>query len=212
MNKTNSPIDNAPTGNNPSDVEDELDIESGNQAAQSAADQAYQDYDREESPASEPETRDAEVLRLRREADAADKRVLQAQAEAENFRKRMRRDYEDQLKFASMPLVEEILQVRDNLIRAIEAAHTSADTPVAEGLREGVLMVVKQLDDTLGKYGVERIPAQGEEFDPNFHEAISQMPHPEIESGRVAHVATEGFRMHGRVIRPTQVVVSTGGE
>jgi molecular chaperone GrpE len=157
--------------------------------------------------ASEPETRDEEMDRLRVTAAEADKRVLMAQAEAENFRKRMRRDFEDQLKFAAVPLVIDILQVRDNLLRALEAAGTGSDSA---GLSEGVAMVVKQLDDTLAKYEVREIPAAGELFDPNFHEAISQMPSEDVESGLVAIVAQTGFQMHDRVIRPAQVVVSTG--
>jgi molecular chaperone GrpE len=155
---------------------------------------------------SEPETRDEEMERLRDTAEQADKRVLMAQAEAENFRKRMRRDFEDQLKFAALPMIAEILGVRDNLIRAIEAADGSADSA---GLKEGVQMVTKQLDDTLAKYGVREIPTEGELFDPNFHEAISQMP-GEAAAGMVAHVAVTGFQMHDRVVRPSQVVVSTG--
>ncbi len=182
------------------DDDTEFDDDMAGDQAATATDQAHESFDA-------PETRDEEMIRLHGEVEAADKRVLQAQAEAENFRKRMRRDYEDQLKFASIPLVGDILQVRDNLQRAIEAAGGSDSTA---GLRDGVTMVVKQLDDTLAKYGVEPIPAENEEFDPNYHEAISQMPHPEIESGNVAHVAVGGFRMHGRVIRPAQVVVSSG--
>jgi molecular chaperone GrpE len=156
---------------------------------------------------SEPETRDEEMDRLRVTAAEADKRVLMAQAEAENFRKRMRRDFEDQLKFAAVPLVIDILQVRDNLLRALEAAGTGSDSA---GLSEGVAMVVKQLDDTLAKYQVREIPAAGELFDPNFHEAISQMQSEDVESGLVAVVAQTGFQMHERVIRPAQVVVSSG--
>lgn len=182
------------------DDDTEFDGEVAGDETAAATDHAHESFDA-------PETRDEEMIRLRGEVNAADKRVLLAQADAENFRKRMRRDYEDQLKFASLPLVGDILQVRDNLQRAIEAA---GDGEATAGLRDGVTMVVKQLDDTLAKYGVEPIPAENQEFDPNYHEAISQMPHPEIASGHVAHVALSGFRMHGRVIRPTQVVVSTG--
>jgi molecular chaperone GrpE len=156
---------------------------------------------------SEPETRDEEMERLRAAADEADKRVLMAQAEAENFRKRMRRDFEDQLTFAAVPLVIDILQVRDNLLRAMEAADSASDSA---GLREGVAMVVKQLDDTLAKYQVREIPAEGELFDPNFHEAISHTPSNEVESGMIVVVAQTGFQMHDRVIRPSQVVVSSG--
>lgn len=156
------------------------------------------------------ETRDEEMMRLRGEVEEASKRVLQAQAEAENFRKRLRRDTEDQLKFAGMPLINDILQVRDNLLRAIDAASAAGDGESATGLTEGVSMVRKQLDDVLAKHAIKEIPTEGELFDPNFHEAISQMPHPEIPSGMVAHVATPGFQMHDRVVRPAQVVVSTG--
>lgn len=151
------------------------------------------------------ETRDEEMDRLREAADSADKRVLMAQAEAENFRKRMRRDMEDQLKFASLPLVNDILQVRDNLYRAMDAmTGEGADT-----MKAGVAIVAKQLDETLAKHHVKEIPAEGELFDPNFHEAISQMPSEQPE-GTIAHIAVTGFQMHDRVIRPTQVVVSTG--
>jgi molecular chaperone GrpE len=173
--------------------------------------------DQPHQPPTEPEpadaqsanvvTRDEEIEQLRATAEEADKRVLMAQAEAENFRKRMRRDFEDQLKFAAMPLVHDLLQVRDSLLRALEAADSTED---GTGLREGVAMVLKQFDDTLAKYGVREIPAEGELFDPNFHEAISQMPSDQHPAGTVAQVATIGFQMHDRVIRPSQVVVSTG--
>lgn len=153
------------------------------------------------------ETRDEEMERLRATAAEADKRVLMAQAEAENFRKRMRRDFEDQLKYAALPMVTDILQVRDNLIRALEAAENAADTA---GLKDGVAMVAKQLDDTLAKYAVVEIPAEGELFDPNFHEAISQMPSDAHPAGTVSHVAATGFQMHERVVRPSQVIVSSG--
>ena len=178
------------------------DAEAGND--EQSADEALLD----ESVVEVPETRDEEMERLRSAAVEADKRVLQAQAEAENFRKRMRRDFEDQLKYASTNLVTDLLQVRDNLIRAIQAAAESGEENA--GLREGVAMVAKQLDDVFGKHGIVEIAAEGEEFDPNVHEAISQMPSDEHANGQIAHVATTGFKLHERVVRPSQVVVSTG--
>ena len=156
----------------------------------------------EDTPRDENEL----AIRLREAKEEADKRVLLAQAESENFRKRMRRDFDEQLRYAALPMVTDLLQVRDNLWRAIEAA----DGGSTEGLKEGVAMVAKLFDDTLAKYGVREIPAEGEGFDPNYHEAISQMPSAEVASGMVAHVATPGFQMHERVVRPSQVVVSTG--
>ncbi len=71
-------------------------------------------------------------------------------------------------------------------------------------------MVAKQMEDTLAKYSIQEIPASGEVFDPNAHEAISQMPSEEYPAGTIMHVAQSGFRMHDRVVRPSQVVVSSG--
>ncbi|MEC7680744.1 MAG: nucleotide exchange factor GrpE [Planctomycetota bacterium] len=185
-------------------------------SSQEPAEEISQEASSEESSAAgieetqqveEPETRDEEMERLRGEVVMAEKRVLQAQAEAENFRKRMRRDFEDQIRFASLPLVEDILLVRDNLLRGLEAADHATDSA---GLKEGVAMVAKQLDDTLTKHSVEEISTEDGAFDPNLHEAISQMPSEDHESGSIMHVAQTGFRMHDRVIRPTQVVVSSG--
>ena len=180
----------------------------GREADGQSVEQSTDDALLDDSVVEAPETRDEEMDRLRKTADEADKRVLQAQAEAENFRKRMRRDLEDQLKYASLNLVSDLLQVRDNLIRAIQAAAEAGEDSV--GLRDGVKMVAKQLDDVFAKHAIHEIPAEGEEFDPNFHEAISQMPSDDFKSGYVAHVATPGFRLHDRVVRPSQVVVSTG--
>ncbi len=156
------------------------------------------------------ETRDEELERLRYEVDEANKHALQAQADAENFRKRMRRDLEVQLRFASLPLISDLLQVRDNLYRALDAASVSEKVDPSEGLREGVAMCAKQFDDVLAKHGVNEIPAADQTFDPNVHEAISQVPSESHEAGTIMHVAVVGFRLHDRVIRPSQVVVSSG--
>lgn len=158
--------------------------------------------------ADEPESRDEAMIRMRHEVEQARQRVLIAQAELENFRKRTRKDYEDQLRFAALPLVEDLLLVRDNLARAIGAA--SASVGATDGLRAGVEMVVKQFDDTMAKHGITPINSVGETFDPNLHQAISQMPSQDHAEGIVAIEATTGFTMHGRVIRPSQVVVSSG--
>ena len=157
-----------------------------------------------------PLSRDEEMERLQRAADEADQRVLKAQAEAENFRKRMRRDVDEQLRYATLPLITDLLQVRDNLHRALEAAGNDAEGggENVKGLREGVAMVAKLLDDTMTKHGVVAIPTEGESFDPNVHEAISQMPSPDHSAGAILHVATPGFKLHDRVVRASQVVVA----
>jgi molecular chaperone GrpE len=71
-------------------------------------------------------------------------------------------------------------------------------------------MVVKQMEETLAKHGCRPIPTEGEMFDPNYHEAIAQVPSPNHPAGAIAEVAQRGYQLHERVVRPSQVVVSTG--
>ena len=100
------------------------------------------------------------------------------------------------------------LQVRDNLLRAIDAACSPAKVfrRIAGGSGDGN---ENKWTMCFSKHAVVEIPAEGEVFDPNLHEAISQIP-SEHASGQIAHVAVSGFKLHDRVIRPSQVVVSTG--
>ncbi len=150
------------------------------------------------------ETSEPTIESLQQQLADADKRVLQAEAEKENFRKRIKADYETQLRFAALPLLQDMLQVRDNLQRALVAAGDS------ESLRDGVAMVAKQLDDNLAKHHCKPIPAVGEIFDPNYHEAIQQAPSDEFPAGVVSLEVTAGYQLHERVVRPSQVIVSTG--
>lgn len=142
---------------------------------------------------------------LRAQVEEANRRALLAQAELENFRKRTRRDHEEQLKFAIIPLAKDLLEVVDNLNRALESGGDDIS-----GLRSGVEMVRSQLVSTLEKHGIRAIPTVGELFDPNYHEAIGQMPSDEHPEGVVAHQALPGYQLHDRVIRPPQVLISAG--
>lgn len=180
----------------------------GSSFAAASAEQASHERTEQESADAAMSAVD-QIDELKSRLERADKDVLIAQAELENYRKRTRRDVEMQVRYATVPLVQDILQVRDNLHRALEASGPP-ESGESQGLREGVAMVSRMLDDTLGKHGCTPIPAVGEVFDPNFHEAISQVPSDEHAAGVVAHEAVKGFRLHDRVVRPSQVVVSTG--
>jgi molecular chaperone GrpE len=143
--------------------------------------------------------------------------VLRVRAEMENYRKRMQRDSDQQLKYANVPLVRDLIEVVDNLYRALEAAsqestdglHSTGATQTT-ALRDGVQMVLDQLAGVLGKYGCKRIESVGHEFDPNFHEAITQMSSPEYAAGVVMQEVAAGYLLHDRVVRPSSVIVSTG--
>lgn len=149
----------------------------------------------------------AERVRLQGELREANERVLRAQAELENFRKRSRREMEDERKYASLPLIRDLLSVMDNLDRALEAAERNQNNT---GLVEGVKMVAIQFTTYLEQYGCRKIAAVGLPFDPHQHEAIAQEPSTEHATGLVTRIARNGYMLHERVVRPSQVLVSTG--
>jgi molecular chaperone GrpE len=153
------------------------------------------------------ETADAAITRFEQELADANERVLRVQAELENYRKRVRREMEEERRYAIAPLVKDLLPVLDNLERAIEAAQASPDNP---GLLEGVKMVAAQLQGVLGQHHCQRIAAVGQTFDPNQHQAIAQEPSTEHPAGTVTRAVQSGYKLYDRVIRPAQVFVSSG--
>jgi molecular chaperone GrpE len=148
-----------------------------------------------------------ELEQLRGELAEARDRALRTQAELDNYRKRIQREMEDTLRYANMNLMRDLLPVVDNLRRAADSAEKSPDIA---GLLAGVKMVATQFEDVLARHHCKRIAALGEAFDPNVHEAIAQQPSAEYPQGAVVLEATTGFQLHDRVVRPTQVIVSSG--
>lgn len=144
---------------------------------------------------------------LQAELAQANERVLRAHAELENYRRRARREMDEQRQYAQLPLLTDLLPALDNLQRAIEAAEKSAN---ATGLVEGVKMVVLQIQAVLEKYQCRQIAASGAAFDPHQHEALAQEPSDSVAAGCVTRVIRAGYRLHDRVVRPAQVMVSTG--
>ena len=153
--------------------------------------------------AAEPDSPEKRALQAERE-------VLMIRAEMENFRKRMQRDSEQQLKYANMGLMRDLLEVVDNLQRAVGATSNADSGESAQALVDGVGMVSQQLSDVLAKHGCNAVEALGKPFDPNFHEAISQLPSDEFEKGVVMNEVGVGYVLHDRVVRPSHVVVSNG--
>ena len=144
---------------------------------------------------------------LQAELAEAEKRVLMAHADLENFRRRNRREMQDQLRYASLGLMTEILESVDNLQRAIESYEQE---PNGDGLVEGVKLVAQQINSTLESNGCKKIEAVGHPFDPHFHQALQMQPSDEYDANMVMTDLRAGFQLHDRVVRPSQVFVSTG--
>jgi molecular chaperone GrpE len=146
------------------------------------------------------------VHKLQAELEAAKGRELRCHAELDNYRKRAARELEDRLRYANMGLLRDLMPVLDNVQRAIQAAQKNAD---AAALLEGFKMVDQQLDDVLRRHHCTRIEALHAAFDPNVHHAIMQQPSEEHPANTVLLVAQNGYQLHDRVVRPSQVIVST---
>jgi molecular chaperone GrpE len=149
----------------------------------------------------------AEVERLQAEVADWKDRALRAAADMENVRRRARLDVEEAHRFASERLITDLLPVLDNFTRALEA---SDQTRNLEALRSGVEQIHRQLSDLLSRSGVEQIEAVGQPFDPNVHEAIMQVePEEGQEPNQVVDELRAGYKLSGRVIRPTLVKVTS---
>jgi molecular chaperone GrpE len=146
-----------------------------------------------------------QMQQLEEELGQMKDRALRLQAELENYRKRVSREMADQRRYADMSLLRELLPVLDNMQRAIEAAEKSNESP---GLLEGFKMVAQQLEGVLERHHCTPIKALHEPFDPNLHEAISQQPTNDYPPNTVVFVASPGYLLHDRVVRPSQVIVS----
>jgi molecular chaperone GrpE len=151
---------------------------------------------------------EAELESARQEAAAHLDAAQRARAEFDNFRKRVARDQEDATKRAGQRIISELLPALDNLERAL--AHVEAGGDGAD-LVSGVRMVLQQVLDVLAKEGVEVIDPIGAHFDFNEQQAVAQAEDASVPEGTVLDVYQRGYRMHGRVLRPASVVVSTGG-
>ena len=147
-----------------------------------------------------------ELAQLRAELADAKDRVLRSQAELENYRKRVARQSADERRYANLPMMRDLLPVLDNMQRAIDSAEQTDD---AAGLLEGVKMVAQQFEGALSRHHCVQIEALNEPFDPHRHEAVSQQPSGEHPANTVLLVTQTGFQLHDRVVRPSQVIVST---
>ena len=141
---------------------------------------------------------------VRAELDAARDQALRAQAEVENTRRRASREAENARKFALERFVSALLPVVDSFERAVEAARAStAEASVVEGIE----LSLKLLMDALENAGVRVVDPVGEPFDPDFHEAISMVPNPDMEPGSVAQVVQKGYVLNERLVRAAMVMV-----
>ena len=146
--------------------------------------------------------------------DVEDK-LLRSLADNDNLRKRHDKEIEDNSKYAIKNLSYSLLNVADNLQRAIESISgsdsTVIDSNVFKNLVIGIKAVEKELIDSLEKHGVTKFESINQKFNPEIHQAVSKI-HNEQPEGLIVEEMQKGFKIGDRLLRPAMVVVSMGPE
>lgn len=148
----------------------------------------------------------SEVQKLRQEREEYLDLARRTRAEFDNYQKRMAREREQSLKYAYTPLARDLLPAIDNLDRFLTGVKEENE------LTRIVGFVRNQIVDALKKHGITVIEAQGQPFDPNLHEAISQVPSPDVPPQSVVQVIEAGYQNQDRILRPAKVIVSQAVE
>lgn len=163
--------------------------------------------DADSAEGADGEETDASAADPRQEAEQLKDQLLRLTADFDNFRKRTLRDKQDWSRYASQNLIEKLIPVMDNLDAAAMALSDSGQE--AKGVAEGFLMIHKQLTEVLSQEGLAEIPALGEMFDPNIHEAVMTVERSEDqEDNQVVMVMRKGYIYKDKVLRPTMVQVA----
>lgn len=149
----------------------------------------------------------ATAEQLEAEAAAWQDKYTRLYAELENTKKRLARIYDIQAEEQAERLLRDMLPLADNLERAL--THTSGEETEA-GLRQGVEITLSAFADALAKHGVGVIQAQGQPFDPEWHEAVGAIPHRMLSPGTVVRVEQKGYTFHDRLLRPARVWIASG--
>ncbi|MHA7969496.1 nucleotide exchange factor GrpE [Rhizobium sp. CAU 1783] len=141
-------------------------------------------------------------------------RFLRLAAEMDNLRRRTERELKDAKTYAVTGFARDMLGVSDNLRRALETLpeelRAAADAGIS-ALVEGVEMTERGMLSTLERHGVRKIDAEGQKFDPNFHQAMFEVPNPNVPNNTVVQVVQAGYAIGDRVLRPAMVGVAKGG-
>lgn len=136
------------------------------------------------------------------EQESESERYMRLMADFQNYKRRSEKERSDIYSFANEKIITELLTVADNFERALASADRN------ESFVKGMEMIFDQLIGVMTKSGTEEIKALGEDFDPNFHNAVMTEESSEYESGKVTEVLQKGYILNGKVIRPSMVKVA----
>ena len=175
------------------------------QEAEDALEEELIDITQEDAQTDEVD----ELAAVTAERDEYRDRFMRALADAENSRKRADKDRREAENYGGSKMARDLLPVYDNMKRAVEAAGDE-QKEAAAALIEGVELTMRELLNVFKKHGIQPIsPQVGDRFDPQLHQAMFEAPLPGTKAGDIIQVSAEGFMLHDRLLRPSQVGVSS---
>jgi molecular chaperone GrpE len=174
---------------------------------QDAMHEDKQPQDTPAGPADDAELAER-IAALEAERDEAKDQALRALAEAENTRRRVERERAEALKYATVPLLRDLVKVADHLSRALAAMPEAGLDEKARAFRDGVALTERELLAVLEKHKAERIEPLGQPLDPNLHEAVFEVPDAQHPPGTVVQILESGWKLHDRLITPAKVAVA----
>ncbi|OGW86929.1 MAG: nucleotide exchange factor GrpE [Omnitrophica bacterium RIFCSPHIGHO2_02_FULL_46_11] len=151
-----------------------------------------------------------ELLKKAEEFAQLQDRLLRSAADFDNAKKRLTKEREEFLKFAIENLIYDLLPVLDHLELAL--AHLDAKDEKIKSIRDGFLLIQRQLLAILAGHGVKRVEAFGKHFDPHVHEAVSHIITHEQPEGTIVEEILPGYELNGKLLRPAKVKISTKTE
>ncbi|MCJ1662008.1 nucleotide exchange factor GrpE [Staphylococcus sp. NRL 16/872] len=182
-------------------------VENGDSTTSTSEDDNLQNNDVSEENTEETsvDPKDEEIQQLQLKANENEEKYLRLYAEFENYKRRIQNENATNKKYQAQSVLTDILPTIDNIERALQI---EGEDESFKSLQKGVQMVHESLLRALKENGLEEIESEGQEFDPNFHQAVVQDNNPDFKSGEITQELQKGYKLKDRVLRPSMVKVN----
>jgi len=178
-------------------------VESTDETTDASQDNLQEDDSQNISEDVDP--KDEEIQQLKKDVQENEEKYLRLYAEFENYKRRIQKENQTMKEYKAQDVLNDILPTIDNIERALQI---DGEDEQFKSLKKGVEMVHESLLNALKNNGLERIETEGQQFDPNFHQAVVQDDNPDFESGQITEELQSGYKLKERILRPSMVKVN----
>ena len=178
-------------------------VENNDETTETSQDNLQEDDSQEIAEDVDP--KDEEIQQLKKDVQENEEKYLRLYAEFENYKRRIQKENQTMKAYKAQDVLNDILPTIDNIERALQI---DGEDEQFKSLKKGVEMVHESLLNALKNNGLEKIETEGQQFDPNVHQAVVQDDNPDFKSGEVTQELQKGYKLKDRVLRPSMVKVN----